>query len=636
LVLGDGGAAASVRTARGGLVIRPNDFNPERIMLDDGLLPTPPVDVGDRFAGPVIGVVDYTFGNFKLQLTEPLMVVPGGLAREVTAAPAANQLAVATFNVENLDPNDGAAKFDALAGLIVGNLRAPDLIALEEIQDNNGPTNDAVVDAGLTYQTLIAAIGRAGGPAYDYRQIDPVDDRDGGEPGGNIRVGFLFRTDRGLRFVDRPGGGPTTATAVVAGPTGPELSASPGRVAPTDAAFTDSRKPLAGEFAFRGRKLFVVANHFNSKGGDRPLFGRFQPPERPSEIQRHGQARIVHDFVDGILSLDPDASVVVLGDLNDFDFSTTLAILEQGGILVNLMDALPLAERYSYVFEGNSQVLDQVLVSPRLAGQPFAYDVVHVNAEFADQDSDHEPQVARFTFDTQAPTLSASAAPPPNAAGWNNADVTVHLAAADEPEGTGVAEIGYTLAGAQSGQAIVAAASASVTVSAEGTTDLTAVASDRAGNRSPSVSLTLRIDKTAPTVAYSGNAGGYGIDGRVEIRCAASDALSGLAATTCRDVVGPAHAFAPGANTFSATATDLAGNVGTGSVTFAVGVTADGLCRLTERFASKSGVARALCVTLEHGQFRAYANELRAQSGKALSEEHAALLTRLVGALPTE
>ena len=59
----------------------------------------------------------------------------------------ADQLTVATFNVENLDPADGAAKFDALAALIVNNLHAPDIVALEEVQDNNGATNDGVVDA---------------------------------------------------------------------------------------------------------------------------------------------------------------------------------------------------------------------------------------------------------------------------------------------------------------------------------------------------------------------------------------------------------------------------------------------------------------------------------------------------------
>jgi predicted extracellular nuclease len=88
--------------------------------------------------------------------------------------------------------------------------------------------------------------------------------------------------------------------------------------------------------------------------------------------------------------------VIVLGDINDFDFSETVEILE-GGVLTTLMDTLPPAERYSYVFEGNSQVLDQILVSDNLL-QKFGieYDPVHVNSEFADQASDHDPQVARL------------------------------------------------------------------------------------------------------------------------------------------------------------------------------------------------------------------------------------------------
>ena len=78
-----------------------------------------------------------------------------------------------------------------------------------------------------------------------------------------------------------------------------------------------------------------------------------------------------------------------------------LQILEGGGALVNLMDGLPKAERYSYVFEGNSQVLDQMLVSDKLDKRNTSYDVVHVNAEFSDQASDHDPSVARFVFDDE-------------------------------------------------------------------------------------------------------------------------------------------------------------------------------------------------------------------------------------------
>ena len=394
-VVGDRSALADVDSVRGGLLVRPTDFNPERIILDDTLVATPVVNVRDSFTTPVVGVMDYSFGNFKLNITGPLARVDGGLQREVTRAPRDQELVVGTYNVENLDPGDGGA-FARHAELIVDNLRAPDLLAIEEIQDNDGPTNTSVTDASVTWQLLIEAIVAAGGPVYEYRQIDPVDDQDGGEPGGNIRVGFLFRPDRGLSFLDRPGGTSTTATTVVDHPSGPRLSFSPGRVAPQDPAFADTRKSLAGEFRLHGKPVFVVANHFSSKTADDPLFGRVQPPIRASELARHGQAQAVNDFVDQLVAADPQANVIVLGDINDFEFSKTVELLE-GGVLTTLMDTLPKPERYSYVFEGNSQVLDQILVSnPLLQNFPVDYDPVHVNAEFADQASDHDPQVARL------------------------------------------------------------------------------------------------------------------------------------------------------------------------------------------------------------------------------------------------
>ena len=73
--------------------------------------------------------------------------------------------------------------------------------------------------------------------------------------------------------------------------------------------------------------------------------------------------------------------------------------------LVDLPRTLPKSERYSYVFEGNSQVLDQILISkaltvvpPGAKGPAFDYDVVHTNSEFFDQDSDHDPQVVRLAI----------------------------------------------------------------------------------------------------------------------------------------------------------------------------------------------------------------------------------------------
>ncbi|MBD2197113.1 MULTISPECIES: Ig-like domain-containing protein [Calothrix] len=405
-VLADNGANATGRTARGGSLISASDFNPERIQIDDlnNALVLPDVNVGTQLSN-VVGVVNYDFSNYEVLVsTAPTVVQNSTLQKEVTnLTPTVNQLTVATFNVENLDPGDGATKFNNLATRIVNNLKSPDIISLEEIQDNNGATNDSVVDASVTYQTLINAIAAAGGPTYQYRQIDPVDDTNGGEPGGNIRVGFLFNPNR-VSFVERPGGTSTANTTVSNIGGTATLSASPGLVDPTNSAFNSSRKPLVGEFTFNGQTVYVIGNHFNSKGGDQPLYGPNQPPTLTSETQRQQQATIVKDFVQSILAIDPNANVVVAGDLNDFEFSNPLNTLKNAG-LTALIETLPANERYTYNFEGNAQTLDHILVSNNLFNKLDGYDVVHINSEFSDQDSDHDPSVARFNFPAnQAPT----------------------------------------------------------------------------------------------------------------------------------------------------------------------------------------------------------------------------------------
>jgi predicted extracellular nuclease len=396
-VLGDRGREAGPRTDRGGILVTASDFNPERIQLDDVLAPTPVANIGDRIPGATVGVLSYDFGNFEMYPRTAPVAVSGGLEREVTRAPRRDELAVGTFNVENLDPSD-AATIPRLARLVVENMRSPDLIGIEEMQDNTGATNDGTTDASLSWQAFIDAIVAAGGPRYDYRQIDPENNADGGQPGGNIRVGFLFRTDRGLEFVDRPGGDATTPTEIERHRDHAHLTLSPGRVDPQNPAWEATRKPLAGEFRWRGEQFFAIVNHFSSKGGDDPLFGRVQPPVRSTEVARHQQAASVNAFVDELLDVDRRARVVVLGDINDFDFSETTEILE-GRELRTLFRELPKDERYSYVFEGNSQVLDQILLSDGALRDLEAFDVVHVNAEFADQASDHDPSVARLDLD---------------------------------------------------------------------------------------------------------------------------------------------------------------------------------------------------------------------------------------------
>lgn len=355
----------------------------------------PVANVGDELKGTTAGPLDYNqFGGYTLVANQLGTLKKGGLERETTKKQSRGELAVATYNVENLDPGDGT--FAAHAAAIVDNLQSPDIVSLEEIQDNNGATDDGTVAADRTVTKLIDAIVAAGGPKYDWRSIDPVNDKDGGEPGGNIRQVFLFNPER-VSFTDRAGGDSTTPVGVTKVHGKAQLTASPGRIDPANTAWTTSRKPLAAEFVFRGKTVFVIANHFASKGGDQGLTAQYQPPTRSSETQRHLQATAENAFVNEILKAQKNADVIALGDLNDFEFSDTTKILEGHGELWSAIKSLPKSERYTYDYQGNEQVLDQILVSRSIREDcDFDYDSVHINSEFSDQISDHDPQVLRF------------------------------------------------------------------------------------------------------------------------------------------------------------------------------------------------------------------------------------------------
>ncbi|NEO91873.1 MAG: endonuclease [Moorea sp. SIO3G5] len=406
------GAFATGTNSNGGVTLNDPDlsdgttfteieFNPERVQIDaltdESDLPS--ISTG-TLLGDVTGVVSYSFGNYEVLIDEPL--TPQGnigitTPETTTVVGDSEQLTIASYNVLNLDPNDADGdtdiadgRFELIASQIVNNLATPDIIGLQEIQDNDGsvaPGGSDVISASDTLQLLIDEIVEAGGPQYEF--IDNTfieDDLNGGQPGGNIRVAYLYNPER----VDLVPGSVQTILDI------PQSE--------PDNPFTGSRLPLAATFEFNEQEVTVVNNHFSSRGGSDPLFGAIQPPEIGGETERVEQAQANNDFVDSILAENPSANVVVLGDLNGFQFEDYQTVNLAGGpdnpVLNLLTDTLDPLDAYSFIFNGNSQALDHAFVSDSLVNVA-EYDIVHVNVDFADtpeRASDHDPVILGLTL----------------------------------------------------------------------------------------------------------------------------------------------------------------------------------------------------------------------------------------------
>ena len=264
-----------------------------------------------------------------------------------------------------------------------------------------------------------------------------------------------------------------------------------------------------------------------------------------------------------------------------------------------------------------------------------AADAANINGISFEGSSNRTPGdiVSEFAIrpgDTTPPVASPTQIPAANNYGWNNTDVTVNWNWTDSGSGINLNDCTQTSTSSGQGAGIT----------------LTASCSDNAGNVA-TASYRVNVDETPPVVAYSDNGGTYSVAQSVAIACDATDALSGVASDTCANVSGPAWSFGLGNHVFSATATDKAGNVGSGSTSFTVTVDYSSLCALVGEFASIQGAANSLCAKLDaaaaagaRGQakvvvndLRAFDNELAAQAGKALTSDQAKLLTTFAAAL---
>ncbi|HWS99558.1 MAG TPA: putative Ig domain-containing protein [Pyrinomonadaceae bacterium] len=206
-----------------------------------------------------------------------------------------------------------------------------------------------------------------------------------------------------------------------------------------------------------------------------------------------------------------------------------------------------------------------------------------------------EETVTVKVVDATAPASSAALSETANGAGWHKQNVTVSITAQDPQAGSGVKRVTYTTSGAQStaSPVEVSGAAASLVISAEGLTSVSYFATDNAGNSEPAQVLTIRLDKTSPSISAQrdtpANAAGWN-NADVHSSYSASDSLSGLDGSS--PATG-AHVFTQeGAGQSRAfTVTDLAGNTASATIT---GVNIDKTAPVVTLSAPQDGAAYLL------------------------------------------
>lgn len=386
----------------------------------------PSATIGDFYDGDITGVISYYnemyTSTYQIVLTEKLPELHrSNITPEASHIQfAEDKLNVVSYNLKNFSVENKYSpsiseetgyqndkeRAVAFADHFINHLKAPDIICLIEIQDDNGIKKNSITSSEQTLQLLIdkmAAIDSS--KLYDKVWINPADGVDGGAPGANIRCAYLYRTDR-VELVADEDGTPTNVNAsnteaeIIGTGTNAKLKANPARIGIGEAVFDHCRKSLVAHFKFKddinsGKDFFMINNHLSSKRGDTMLWGANQPPVRQSDAKRHEQAKIVRKFIDTILATRSDAMIVSVGDYNDFWFSKTMEIMK-GDNMKNAVEALPENQRYTYVYDRLSQTLDNIIV-PKHATISGA-DVLNVNSEFGGKLSDHDPVFVQLSW----------------------------------------------------------------------------------------------------------------------------------------------------------------------------------------------------------------------------------------------
>ncbi|MHB8193385.1 MAG: ExeM/NucH family extracellular endonuclease [Bellilinea sp.] len=357
---------------------------------------------------------------YRLHPTHPPVFTPAN-PRSASAAPpdVGEQLKVAGFNVHNffttLDatPYPAASPYDSIntprgaddaeeltrqTDKLVAALTALDaeVVGLTEVEAWQGADAVDALLAALNAELGTGTYAAVPDPAgFPYPQKLP-------EIGGDfIKVALIYK--------------PASVT-----PLGPSLMDN-------DPVY--SRVPLAQTFSANtdGEVFSVVVNHFKSKGSC---------PDGVSDLNRdygqgcwnalrEQQAQRLLTFVEDVQTASADPDVLVIGDLNAYGAEEPVAVLTSGGLTDLVAAYVPAADRYSYIFDGQSGYLDHALATESLAGQVTDAAFWHINADepslidynseyksvdlYADhffRSSDHDPLLVGLNIEIPPPAVT--------------------------------------------------------------------------------------------------------------------------------------------------------------------------------------------------------------------------------------
>ena len=467
----------------------------------------------------VYGPLNYNFNSYKVQQDDDAfcVVVTAGddssynPANNPAPAADANTLTVASFNAWNFfDTNDDPEKNEpvptqeeydrkslkrAAAICNADGLNQPLIIALQEVE------NDVVL------QKLVDDVAATCGVTYEYYTLAGPDDR-------SIEVAFLTRADRvTVTAVNDRQGCSATDWGVDYENSDHPADVNCGGDTPY---YLHSRPPLELEAQITlggsARTVYVINNHFKSKLGNSACAIADCTDWRVEEAQH------VDSLVDGLLAADPNALVIVTGDLNDYYNSAPLDTLDKtNGVLTNVWDDLPgppssgqgTIQRYNYIYNGVSQTFDHLLVSDALNNLTRTVSPRHINADWPGthiednsmfRSSDHDLVLVSFAFPSSGDAAPSVSTVSPADGSTVSGTITIQVDAADAEDGAGTLNVEISIDGGSWQAAVYNSGSGyyeldwDTTAVTDGSHTIDARATDSAGNIANAAQISVTVD----------------------------------------------------------------------------------------------------------------------------------------------